>query len=151
MKEYIDDFLKWLHKVYGVSVAKYATVGLDQMLNQFEDSYPHFGEMLDSCYEAMGNAELSDDEIINILTIMAFDNEAESVLEYLENTLTEETLQRFILIGIHHSFFETRWQIAELIHRRKPEGFQEYLDFLAIDEHEYVRKRALKTGDGSPS
>ena len=160
MKRDINDFWVWLQISFDFSAEKYALSGVDQSLNQFEDCYPHYDDMLNCCFEAINQSDFTDDEICDILTVMAFDNEAESVLEYLEVKLSESDLHRFIRLGLCHRLFEARWQLAELIFRRKPNNHQEYLEILAKDNSEYVRWRAKnalnsikmgKTGDGSVS
>lgn len=69
---------------------------------------------------------------------MALDNESESVLDYFEDNSSEEQLQKIIEQGVSHLYSNARWQISELLYRRKPENYQNiYLSFQWIGTHMY--------------
>ena len=73
---------------------------------------------------------------------MALDNEAEEILNYFE-TYNSVELDKVIDFGIDHPLCDARWQIAELIGRKKEKTYLPYLELLINDSNTYVERRAL--------
>lgn len=138
MNELLKAFWEWLP----VSYEEYASQGISQVSGSVEDDFPHFNELL-ACAEKIVKEDLtSADSIKDLLDIMAIDNEAESVLELIVEESSERQLNCIISVGMTHQLFEARWQLAELIYRRKPRGYEYLLFRLSEDTHPYVKKRA---------
>ena len=134
----LKQFWEWLP----VSYEEYATNGIAQLNGSYEDNFPFFSELI-SYAELIIKKELVDDEHINdLLTIMGIDNETEYVLELIESGSSDYQIQHISLVGITHSLYSARWQLAELICRRKPLGYDSYLQTLSKDTHPYVQIRA---------
>ncbi len=157
MCDWLDLFWKWS----GTTPEKYSTEGMNQNKGEFEDDFPFFQELISYAIEAINNNVLDEVSVDEIITIMALDNECECILEYIVDNSSDEQIKRIIEYGMVHSQYNARWQIAELIFRRKPIDFGRYLSKLSLDNHPYVRRRALNLinrqkpeirmpGDGMP-
>ena len=136
---WLDLFWKWS----GISPEEYSSNGMNQNRGQFEDEFPFFKELILYAVGVINNNVLDELSIEEVLTIMALDNEDEYLLEYIVDNSFDEQFDRIIKLGVVHSQFNARWQIAEIIFRRKYTGFKKYLLKLSQDDHPYVRKRAL--------
>ena len=135
----LKQFLEWLP----VSYEEYANNGISQLQGNCEDSFPFFTELI-SYAELIIKEDLVDDEHINdLLTIMGIDNETEYVLDFIESNSSDYQIQNITRIGIAHSLYNARWQLAELICRRKPLQYDFYLQALSKDAHPYVQRRAI--------
>lgn len=82
-----------------------------------------------------------------MLTVMALDNESEIVLDDIVSYASNELVHRIVDRGVSHMQHEARWQIAEILLRRKPENALAVLAALALDEDSYVRQRAQNAID----
>lgn len=138
MNSLLEQFWKWSNK----TPEEYATHGMNQNKGEFEDNFPLFEDLLEYSKELVDNNTLDCFLIDDLITIMALDNESESVLDYIENNSSQEQLQKIIEQGVSHLYSNARWQISELLYRRKPKNFQSYLFKLSTDKNSYVRKRA---------
>ncbi len=138
MCKWIELFWEWCK----ISPLEYAILGMNQCNGEFEDEFPFFEEMILYAIEAVDKNIIDKSVCSEVITIMAFDNESERVLDYIVEKSSNEQVLKIIEYGIVSSFFNARWQIAELAFRRKPEGFMECLLKLSQDCHPYVRKRA---------
>jgi len=138
MLQSLQDFWAWAE----ITPEEYAKNGIDLLSEKAPFNYPNFDFLIEYCCESIQKDFLTDKEIDDILTIMALDNETQDVLDMLEKKLPQQFEQRLIHIGLKHLQHEARWQLAELIYRRQPEGYEKYLRILAKDEHAYVQKRA---------
>ena len=79
---------------------------------------------------------------MDILTVMALDNETEDVLDYLVQHCPESKAKILVDVGMHHLLPNARWQLAEFLYRRRVDDFTTFLQRLSQDEDAYVRKRA---------
>ena len=134
----LSDFWKWINK----TPEEYAEGETEQSDGKSEEEFPQFQEMLNLAYEAIDNKVLDERALDDIITVMALDNESESVLDYIVDFSSDEQVERIAKAGVRHLQPEARWQIAELLYRRKPIGYFEYLTTLIKDKHPYVRQRA---------
>ena len=107
-----------------------------------EDDFDHFVSLIAYAKEIINKNLLSVNDLDDLITIMALDHEAETVLEYIEKNSSNEQLEQIVSLGTVHLQPEARWQIAELIFRRKPQNDMNKLRFLAKDHDPYVKKRA---------
>lgn len=136
MNNYINDFWKWL----GLTPEEYASGTVE--FSKFEDDYPYFQNLIDKARNIIINSDFTNSSIDDLLTILAIDNEAEEILDCMVDDLPNEYLIKVIEKGIEHPQPNARWQIAELIYRRKPINYKGYLERLSSDSNKYVVKRA---------
>lgn len=134
----LKQFWEWLP----ISYEEYAINGISQTNGSCEDSFPHFRELLSYAELIVKKGFVDDEHIYDLLTIMGIDNETESVLDFIENEASDYQIQHISSTGITHSLYNTRWQLAELICRRKPTHYGSYLQTLLKDIHPYVKRRA---------
>ena len=139
MCNWLDLFWEWS----GMTPEKYSTEGMNQNKGKFEDEFPFFQELISYAIDLINNNALDEVSVDEIIIIMALDNECENVLEYIVDNSSDEQTKRIIEYGIGHSQYNARWQIAELIFRRRSTDFWRYLSKLSLDNHPYVRRRAL--------
>ncbi|MBQ1956088.1 MAG: hypothetical protein II350_10180, partial [Clostridia bacterium] len=69
-------------------------------------------------------------------------NETEDMLDYICLHASDTFVSELAQYGIYHLQPMARWQIAELIGRRKPLRWKDMLYVLIEDHDEYVVKRA---------
>lgn len=138
MEELLIQFWIWL----GKTPEQYANEGVAQIDGSEECDFPYFSKLIKHAQDIVKNNLRFDESIDELLTVMALDNESESLLEYIEEYSSNEQLEQIIQLGLIHLQSEARWQIAELLYRRKPKNYRQYLSELACDSHWYVRKRA---------
>jgi hypothetical protein len=138
MYQLLEDFWKWL----GKTPEEYANCGIDQRNGAEEDNFDGFVELLSFARRVIDKGLTDNSSINDMLTIMALDNESESILEYIEENCSDEQLSMIINMGFSHLQPEARWQLAELIYRMLPENYYSLLLKLTEDKHFYVRKRA---------
>lgn len=127
----------------GITAEEYAEGGMKQKNGEFEDEFPFFEKMILYANNIINNNILDETSIDDVITIMSLDNESESILEHIVSNSSDEQLQMIVERGIKHSHFNARWQIAELVFKKKLNGYQDYLKKLSMDKNTYVRKRAL--------
>lgn len=139
MSSLLEQFWEWLP----ISYEKYAIDGILQSSDYCEENFPFFSDLLAYAELIVKNDFIDNERIDDLLTVMALDNEVECVLELIESDSSEKQLQYIISAGIKHPLFETRWQLAELICRKKPDGYVSLLQILSNDFHPYVKKRAI--------
>ena len=137
MNDLISDFWNWAN----VTPEQYAEQGIDLTSDKVEFYYPKFEELLSYAEEIICQKSISDEEMDDLLTIMALDNETENILDYAADHLQEKHLVLFIEKGVQHFQPNARWQIAEFIYRRFRPGMEKYLMQLKFDQNAYVRKR----------
>ena len=138
MQEILKSFWDWA----GLTAEAYAKNGLGIQNEKVEFFYPQFEQMLKYAYEILQKETLSIEEIEDILTILALDNEGERILDYLNEHVDIKTIQQIVEVGLNHLQPNARWQLAELLYRRKPQNYKEYLVQLVNDDNQYVQKRA---------
>jgi putative protease len=61
----------------------------------------------------------------------------------MQVSVVRNQLKVIVKLGLLHLQYNARWQLAELLYRRRPENWKIHLNELSNDEHHYVRKRAL--------
>ena len=135
----LKQFWKWLP----VSYEEYSKKGITQIHGNYEDNFPKINELIEHGKKIVDDNLTSDNDIDDLLTIMGIDNEAEEIMEYIEENSSDEQINRLIYIGINHPLYNARWQVAELLYRRKPQRYAEFLKILSSDSNMYVRKRAM--------
>lgn len=134
----LEDFWKWL----GKTPEEYALYGLNQKNGEEEDNYYHFAKLVSFARQVIDEGLTDNSSIDDMLTVMALDNESESVLEYAVANCSDEQLSVIIDRGFSHLQPNARWQLAELIYRKRPENYYNLLLRLVDDNHPYVKKRA---------
>lgn len=139
MTELLKEFWEWLP----VSYEEYSEKGISQLNGNYEDNFPKINELIEYAKKIVDDNLTSDNDMDDLLTIMGIDNEAEEIMEYIEENSSGEQIKRLIYIGINHPLHDARWQVAELLYRRKPQRYAEFLKILSSDSNMYVRKRAM--------
>ena len=139
MHDFLKDFWKWANK----SPEEYGKSGMNQNKGEFEDDFPLFENLITYAKTIVDNNEIEPNLIDDLLNIMALDNESENILDYIEDKSSDEQLKVIVKLGLLHLQYNARWQLAELLYRRRPENWKIHLNELSNDEHPYVRKRAL--------
>ncbi len=132
----IDSFLRWIH----LTPELYAKQSREKDLEEY--MFPYWDDLLNEAEKAISASSLDNKTIDQILTVMAFDNENEDLLDYIISNGTDVFISRLIEAGIHHCQPQARWQCAELIRQKKPHNYKEYLKELMQDSDNYVRQRA---------
>ena len=134
LSKVLNAFWKWLD----MPRDEYDRRSMGNELEEF--CFTKYGELIDAvCAEISADNYEAIDEILDVLAI---DNEEENVLDHIEAHASDEMLNRLIASGIKHSLRNTRWQIAELLSRRKTSLNESALNCLMEDVDPYVRKRA---------
>ncbi|RJE91290.1 HEAT repeat domain-containing protein [Paenibacillus sp. 1011MAR3C5] len=138
LKSELKQFWDWL----GLSSQEYELLGT--ITNSHESMYPRWDELIRLTCIAITNLEMGETSQIDlILEVMALDNEEEAILIECEEQLTNSGLNLLIEKGCSFPFRNARWQIAELIGRKKSREFENYLIALTNDDSKYVQRRAL--------
>ena len=135
----LKQFWEWLP----VSYEEYSKKGITQIHGNYEDDFPKINELIEYGKKIVADNLTSDNYIDDLLTIMGIDNEAEEIMEYIEENSSDEQIKRLVSIGINHPLHDARWQVAELLYRRKPQRYAKFLEILSSDSDMYVRKRAM--------
>ncbi|MBO7196470.1 MAG: hypothetical protein J6V80_03965 [Clostridia bacterium] len=139
MNNLLKRFWEWI----SISYEEYAIDGISQSSDNCEDDFPLFSELLAYAESIVKNEHIDNEQIDDLLTIMALDNETEYVLDLIESDSSEKQIHHILICGIAHPLYEARWQLAELIYRRKPDNYLSLLQTLSNDAHPYVQKRAI--------
>lgn len=79
----------------------------------------------------------------SILEVLALDHENESLLDFCEKELESTELEWLIRASILFPLYGSRWQMAEVIRRKKNKGWLKYALILTNDSNKYVQRRAL--------
>ena len=103
----------------GRSPEEYAKYGADSLADKPEFYFPRFQELLNDCETLLKCDNLPMEEIDDILTIMALDNENEWVLDTIERVASDALVAQVVKSGIQHLQPNARWQVAKLAARRK--------------------------------
>ncbi|MBQ9070594.1 MAG: hypothetical protein IJY23_04520 [Clostridia bacterium] len=137
------DLLKQFWLWTGTTPEQYDSKGAHQSYGVDECNFPLFSELITYAKHIVDDGLISINEIDDLMTIMALDNESESVLEYAIENATDLQISSMCEIGINHQLYHARWQLAELICIKKPKNYTHYLSVLSNDKHPYVRNRAI--------
>ena len=139
MNDLLRQFWEWIE----MTPEQYANEKENIADDKSEFFFPKFATLIKYAEYIVGKNSLIESEINDLLTILALDNESESVLEYVEIHSSDEQVESIVSQGMSHIQPNARWQLAELIYRRKVTDYRVKLTSLSEDEHPYVRKRAL--------
>jgi len=136
----LEDFWKWS----GITPEQYAndSRALERCIGMLEFDYPNYPELIQYGKDIINRRSISIQQMDDLLTILAIDNEDEDILDYIVDHLSLSNLLQCIKQGINHIQPNARWQLAEIISRRKPLNARIYLEKLCCDSNDYVRKRA---------
>ena len=138
------DLLKQFWDWSGITPEEYSTNGFESSKRESEEEFFLFADMIAYAKDIIVANSLTEVSVLNdLLTIMALDNECESVLDFIKDNSTDEQVGYIVSMGISHPQPEARWQLADLIEKRKIPNFLKFLYILAEDSNPYVQKRAL--------
>ena len=136
---YVNDFWSWA----GVSSTEYSESGMQNGEHVYEDEYPLFDDMIDYAKGLIATPDIDMLAIEDVLIILALDHESEELLDYMVKYCPACNISRIVDLGVKHIQPGTRWQIAELIYRRKLFDYMHCVRQLCNDKNHYVSKRAL--------
>jgi len=135
----LNNFWNWIH----LTPQAYAAISRQQEAQELEEyMFPFWQTMMSETINLINDSPTNEETIDSILTVMAIDNEAENILDYIAQNGKESFICRLIEIGVEHLQPHARWQCAELIQRCKPVNGDTMLSKLLSDPDDYVRKRA---------
>lgn len=140
-KKYVKDFKEELYKFKKwIDDESYYLVN---SVNPNGETYSNFQKLISDTQRAIIclNSNLTY-LVDDILYVLAMDNENENILDFIVEYCNDEQIYIIISYGYIYSFFEARWQIAEIIKRRYLTQYEKYLNYLKNDDNLYVRKRA---------
>ncbi len=103
--------------------------------------FPEIVEMRKLCY-GLENGLGSLREAEDYLTCMALDNEDEEILDHCAAYAPDDFVACIVAAASDHPQWEARWQVAELLGRRKIPQRELLLNVFLQDPHPYVRRRA---------
>ena len=104
---------------------------------------PIFYDLRKQAIQTICATIVSEADLKAFLMVMALDNEDEDLLDFAIDSLSDEMIERIVNMGVNFPQKEARWQVAVLIRRRKPKGWELLLQLLQNDQDEYVRRRAM--------
>ena len=136
----LDEFWRWL----AISPEEYIQIiekcSVSNNIEEF--AFPQWNELLKQAENSIVNEHLDNSSMDNVLVVMALDNENEDILDYIVDNTSHMYINKFVRHGMRTPFSHARWQIAEILGRRKPLGWEEHLLTLCADKNQYVAKRA---------
>jgi hypothetical protein len=116
---------------------------------EWEGEYPDWSQLekaATSLITALNNGLVyTRDDLRDILTVVAIDNESENLQQFIVVTVTDFKLLRD-LVNEAYSFesFHARWQMVETIRESRIDNKVAYLEsFIVKDTDKYVQRRAL--------
>lgn len=136
----LDEFWRWLAFTPEEYIKKIENCCVPNNIEEF--LFPHWGKLLKQAEASILNDCLDDSAVDNVLIVMALDNENEDILDYIVDNASPMYIKKIVLKGMHTPFSHARWQIAEILGRRKPLGWKDHLLMLCADKNHYVAKRA---------
>ena len=108
-------------------------------------AYPDYDELYDSTIrvcDILGEIGILPMTVSDVLRVMAYTNETEDMLDYADECMDLLSLNVLVEQGYKFSLRDARWQIAELVGRKKREAWYKYLILLKEDADPSVAKRA---------
>lgn len=112
MCDILNGFWEWA----GISPEYYANESTECLNGSPEYYYPQFDQLIEYAQNIIRHDSMSKENVDDLLTIMALDNEAEDVLDYLSSHASQEQIERIAFCGKNHIQPNARWQIAELVY-----------------------------------
>lgn len=137
----LGDMLSLFWSWAGYDARNFSTDGFTYADEKEPFYFPGLSEMRKLCYECE-NGILSEKEAEDYLTCMALDNEEEYILDHCAECAPDEFILTIAQASLNHTQWHARWQIAELLGRRKIPQWEVLLYRLSQDSHPYVRQRA---------
>ncbi len=115
-----------------------------------ECDYPHLDELVRHACRLACAKDCSTEDIDEELLILALDNEAEAVLDFIASHCQGRRLEQIVTRGVDCAWFDARWQMAELVYRTKPVDFRAILEKLTQDAHPCFCQWKLRLCSVSP-
>ena len=142
MRDLITEFWLWLN----ISKEEYMSMSEKQESSNYVDyeeyMFPFWEDLIDEIRNEIDDEKLDLQSIDKILTVMALDNENEDVLDYIVDNASDEYVEYIVQNGSDCLYYNARWQLAEILGRRKTRNWKELIAFLLSDKNPYVAKRA---------
>ena len=131
----LQEFWIW----FGLSADQYALSGHGP---KEEFMFPEWSDLIRETKEAIKSENNNIEILNNILAVLALDNEREEILDYISEYSSVRYIQTLAKQSLTCNQAHARWQIAELIGRRKELNCKETLIALTQDKNPYVQRRA---------
>lgn len=116
-----------------------------EIVKEFKEwQYPRWTILIELSLEVIGviSSGIKSKQLYNLLlTLIALDNESETILDECEVKLLDRSLDFLIQTVILHILPQARWQIAEIIGRKNNKLFTKYLLRFVEDSDKYVQRR----------
>ena len=96
----LEKFWKW----FGKTPEEHATCDIEYIYGNMEYDYPYFDELEKYAFKVVDNDIIEYDEIYDLITIMALDNESENVLDYIEDYSSNTQIEKIVEIGLYSNF-----------------------------------------------
>ena len=136
INEIICAFWKWI----GLSPIDYSVCSEKRDLEEY--MFPMWEELVSAAEDIVDKQQYDRSSINSVLTVLAFDNEAEFVLDYIVDNGSDAFTCELVTLGSEFYLSHARWQCAEIIRRRSLKSHIHILEKLTRDPNEYVAKRA---------
>ncbi|WP_432664461.1 HEAT repeat domain-containing protein [Wukongibacter baidiensis] len=140
LKKELDLYWKWSR----IDEEKYSN---NEWIIEFEEwEYPNWNRLMELASKAISNienGEASKNLVVDVLTVMALDNEVENLLDECELILSDKALECVAQCALEHCQWQARWQVAELLGRKNDIFWEKFLLKFINDPNKYVERRAL--------
>lgn len=137
LAQILENFWKWS----GINKEQYAQISdPTSVVEPF--FYPEFESLRLSC-QSLINTSMDVNEIDDFLTCLALDSEEEVLLMWCKELASDSFIDTISRAGCYHLQREARWQIAALLQYRNTPMKALYLQILANDTDNYVKRRAV--------
>ena len=139
MKELLNDFWKWL----GYSSDEYAAKGVNWQCPKEEFYYPNYEQLLVETKKKILQKKLSTNDLNEILTVMAIDNENEDIADFIIENMDAKNMSKLCEVGISHKQPNARIQLVKIIINNETLKKQ-YLRSFETDKDDYIQRKVLR-------
>ena len=136
----INDLLCLFWKWIGLSPDEYAVYSEKMDLEEY--MFPLWEELISNAKDIVDKQQDGRLSLSCVLTVLAFDNEDEELLEYIVNNGNDAFTCQLVILGSQFYLAHARWQCAEIIRRRNLKALVYILKGMLNDSNGYVAKRA---------
>lgn len=143
MNELLNEFWQYLK----MTPEEYSMCSMNQDLEEY--FFPKWEELKNIAYSLIDSEKMDSESLDMVLLIMALDNEEEYITDYLTDKDTgsnfncsDKYIEMLSERAIRFPQPHARWQVAEVLRRRRTKKTLSILEKLLSDENAYVRHRA---------
>ena len=152
MNELLNEFWQYLK----MTPEEYSMCSMNQDLEEY--FFPRWEEIKNIAYSLIDSEKMDSESLDMVLLIMALDNEEEYITDYLteegrnneyimeisgnSGNCSDKYIEKLSERAIRFPQPHARWQVAEVLRRRRTKNTLSILEKLLSDENAYVRHRA---------